>query len=278
MKKRILILVAWLFSGTAAAAPADNEQIAQLLDYLGVREVIEQAPAVLGAAISAQAQQSPNEPTSQNPGAAAPLTLAMRRDLEAQLKPQALSQAVTRYLRERYNADMFERAQRRLQEPLAKRARYFDLAMTQPGAEKNLRDFLRQSRSEPAQAAAAGIAANNEARRTLLREIDTASATSSLMATLQSAIAARLRGEIDATLLRDAIVERQRFLAPLAVDYLFYDYRYLRDDELRDYRDLWRDDAVQALLDMGRQALLTAIVGEVTLPPPSLTPLPGPPQ
>lgn len=284
LKRRInacaLVIIALLFSTLAAAAPsaeADNERIAQALDLLGLRALLEQAPAVLAVAAEAEAQ------FQQTPASAA----KWRRELEAQLKPQLLSREAASYLRERYRADTFQQAQQRLAEPIAKRARYFDLAMTQPGAEKNLRDFLTQSELPTLhnglnqtgvtriQANSATAASGTAARRALLMEIDAATASSLLTATLQSAIAARVRqaagsGGIDAGLLSDEIAERQRYLAPLAVEYLLYDYRYLRDDELRAYRDLLRDEAVQWLLDVGRQAVLHAIVGEVT--PPSVPP------
>lgn len=255
------------FATLACAAPssADTQQIAQLLDQLGVRAVLEQTPLVLTAAADAEAQFLDSKPQPAN----------WRRDLETQLKPQLLLQNVTRYLHEHYRADSFRQAQQRLQEPLAKRARYFDLAMTQPGAERNLREFLRQNGLDRKSAAPAG----SDPRRAVLSDIEAASKTSLLMATLQSAIAARVSlaaggGAIDGALLNDAVAERQRYLAPLATDYLLYDYRYLRDDELRDYRELLRDEAVQGLLDRCRQALLTAIVGELTPP----TQPPNPPQ
>ncbi|HET8711983.1 MAG TPA: hypothetical protein VFM32_11445 [Spongiibacteraceae bacterium] len=265
---------AQLLAAVASAAPApavDSGQIAQLLDQLGVRAALEQAPAVLAAAFDAETQfeqaQSPS-PSESSPEQKA-LTAGTRRDLEAQMQPPALLQAVTRNLREHYSADTFRRALQRLQEPLAKRARYFDLAMTQPGAEKNLRDFLAQRRAEAKDGK--GDASDADARRAVLRDIDAASGTSLLAATLQSAIAARVqqvsgKAAIDTGLLNDEIAERQRYLAPLAVDYLLYDYRYLRDDELQEYRDLLRDEALQTVLDICRQAVLTAIVGELTLP------------
>jgi len=254
------IAVAAPASTDKASAPADNEQIAQLLDQLSVRALLEQAPAVLIAATEAEAQFRQTSLQSAN----------WRRELEAQFKPQSLQQEVARYLRDRYRADTFRQAQQRLQEPLAKRVRYFDFAMTQSGAEKNLREALAAHKAEHSDDAT--DESGSASRRALLGEIDTATASSLLTATLQSAIAARVKqaagsGVIDAAALQAEIAERQRYLAPLTIDYLFYDYRYLRDDELRDYRDLMRDETVQWLLDVCRQALLAAIVGELTPPP-----------
>lgn len=270
----LLFASAALFTTVASAAltpkptaTIENEQIAQLLDQLGVQALLAQTPAVLAAASEAETQFLGAKPQPAN----------WRRDLETQLKPQALLQSVTNFLRERYRAETFQSAQQRLQEPIAKRARYFDLAMTQPGAEKNLKDFLIQNglmKNDPKHKTENE---NIAARRVLLQEIDTASASSLLTATLQSAIAARVRqaatrSAIDVALLSDEIAERQRYLVPLAIDYLLYDYRYLRDDELHDYRDILRDDNVQWLLDVCRQAVLMAIVGEIT-PPPTAQPI-----
>ncbi|MFT3929437.1 MAG: hypothetical protein QM709_03970 [Spongiibacteraceae bacterium] len=284
LMKALLIMVGaqcFVLGAHAAPANADAEQIAQVLDLLGVRALIEQTPAILTPAIEAETQFLGSKPQPAN----------WRRDIEAQLKAPIILQNVTRFLHERALArkdspakansrsDIFLRVQQRLQEPIAKRARYFDLAMTQPGAEKNLRNFLAQNglgQSDAAAKKSEAAASGDDARRAVLREIDSASSSTLLMATLQSAIAARVRQAasgraVDAALLQDEIAERQRYLEPLAIDYLAYDYRYLRDDELHEYRDLLRDDNVQWVLDICYQALLAAIVGE-------LTPLPVKPQ
>jgi hypothetical protein len=297
LKKRInvsaLTFIALLCSTMTLAAPApvaDGEQIAQLLELLGLRALIEQTPLVLDSAIEAETRfQQAGQAQS-----ATPQQAAWRRELETQLKPQLMLQGVTRYLRERYRPDMFRQAQLRLQDPIVKRVRYFDFAMTQPGAEKNLREFLEQNgliknglagteHSQNAYAkngsehdASSADEHSTEARRALLREIDTATASSLLTATLQSAVAARVHqaagsGDaavlVDVKIMEEEIIERQRYLMPLAVNYLFFDYRYLRDDELKEYRDLMRTEAVQWLLDIGRQAMITAITGGVTPPP-----------
>ncbi len=268
-----LITVFAAMNAVAAPAAAGNDQLAQVVDQLGVGALIEQTPMILAAAIEAETQFLGTKPQPAN----------WRRELEAQLKSPAVLQRVTHFLRERSQArgdsgaDPFARAQQRLQEPIAKRARYFDLAMTQPGAEKNLREFFLQNglAQKPAQTSPNKSIDNSspfvtDGRRAILREIDDASSSSLLMATLQSAVAARVRqaagGTVDGVLLKDEIAERQRYLAPLTVDYLLYDYRYLRDDELQHYRDLLRDDSVQWILDVCTQAVLAAIVGDIAPP------------
>ncbi len=260
-----MLTAALIATTDAKAAPAANDAdaVASVLDQLGVTALIEQTPLILSAAIETETQFLGAKPQPAN----------WRRDLEAQLKTAALQQSVLRFVRERASADTLKKAQQRLQQPLAKRVRYFDLAMMQPGAEKNLRAYVAAS------ASTAAVAPTEAARRKVLAEIDAASASSRLMATLQSAIAMRVReaaggGQRDAVLLSDEMAERQRYLAPLAVSYLAFDYRYLRDDELQDYRDLLRDDSVQWLLDISRQALIATLLGELTPP----TKPPAPPQ
>ena len=257
---RALLFIVFLSAACAHAAPAADAQITQVLDLLGVRAVLEQAPQVLDAAAAAQAHFQPAA------------GVKSRRDLEEKLRPQVLATSVARYLRDHYQAATFERALQRLQEPLAKRARYFDLAMTQTGADDNLREFFAHNGLPADSTPTAGDESGTQARRALLDEIDSATGLSQLTATLQSAIAARVRaaageGAPNTDRLQAEIAERRRYLAPLAAAYLRYDYRFLRDDELREYRDLMRDDAVQALLDLSRQAVLEAIAGELKPPP-----------
>jgi hypothetical protein len=255
-KARVLIIVAsLLFSWRAFAQNAQVlEQAQQLLDWLGFRALLEQVPATLDASINAEAHFRKATPQQ---------VANWRRELEPRLKPQQLYQDLAHYLGDRYVADTFQHAAQRLQQPLAKRARYFDLAMTQPGAEKNLRDFFAQN--EHAQSGA-------ETRRVLMQEIDAATASSLLIATMQTAIGDRVHQvaggpAADAATVQAQIAERQRYLASLTVAYLLYDYRYLRDDELSDYRDLMRDEKLQWLLDVGRQGLAATLEGDIKPPP-----------
>lgn len=247
----------WLFSfaaSFAAAQPAPVlQQTEQLLDWLGVLPLIDQIPLALTTALEAEAktQKAPPEQVA-----------AWRRQLEPRLQARRLKQDLVHYVAERYRLDTFRSADQLLQQPLAKRARYFELAMAQPGASKSLTEFRAQAHGEPSQT-----------RRDLAQEIDAASASSALAAALQTAIAERVHAiagqaaNDDATL-QAQIAERQRYLAPLTQQYLLYAYRYLRDDELAAYRDLLRDASVQWLLDVSRQGVL-ATLAEVKPPPDS---------
>lgn len=241
-----------LASALAAAQPAPVlQQTEQLLDWLGVLPLVDQIPLALNAAIDAEADTLKVTPQQ---------AAAWRRQLEPRLQPRRLKQDLVHYVAERYRLETFRSAEQLLQQPLAKRARYFELAMAQPGASKSLNEFRSQAQGEPPQA-----------RHDLAQEIDAASASSALAAALQTVITERVRASAgqsttDEATIQAQIAERQRYLAPLTQQYLLYAYRYLRDDELVAYRDLLRDPSVQWLLDVSRQGLLATLV-EVKPPP-----------
>lgn len=228
-----------------------QQQTRQLLDWLGIIALLDQAPQALSASVDAEAKFRSATPAQ---------TDAWRRELAPRLKPQQLQQDLVNYVAERYRAETFQRVEQVLQDPLAKRVRYFDLAMTQPGAVKNLPALRAQMHGEP-----------SPQRLELVQEIDAAGATSQLAAALQTGVSERVRRAAGAPASTDAVLqaeiaERQRFLAPLLVDYSLYAYRYLRDEELSAYRDLLRDAQVQWLLDVSRQGLAAALQGDVRPP------------
>lgn len=237
-------LLALVLAGAAQAqTPQVLQQTRQLLDWLGVLALLEQAPPTLAVSLDAEARFLQATPQQRE---------AWRRELEPKLKPALLQQALVQYVAERYKTETFQRAEELLQQPLAKRARYFDLAMTQASAVPGLRDYRLQLRTAP-----------QAQRRAIVQELDAASATSLLAAILQTGVSERVRRVADAG---DAVssaaqefVERQRFLAPLTEDYLLYAYRYFKDDELAAYRDLMRDADLQWLLDVSRQGLIAVL-------------------
>jgi hypothetical protein len=158
-----------------------------------------------------------------------------------------------------------------LQQPLAKRARFFDLAMTQPTAPPGLKAYRAQLQTAP-----------QPSRRAIVQELDAASATSLMAAILQTGVGDRVRRSADSVTagaegggdaqaqqakaqprssITQEFVERQRFLAPLTEDYLLYAYRYFKDEELIALRDLMRDAELQWLLDVSRQGLIATLEG-----------------
>lgn len=250
---RALRRVAWLALLAALPAQAQapqmqqlqqvQQQTRQLLDWLGVLALLDQAPATLALGLDAEAKFLQATPQQRD---------GWRRELEPKLKPALLQQALIRYVAERHRAETFQHVEELLQQPLAKRARYFDLAMTQASAVPGLRDYRQQLQATP-----------QPQRRALVQELDAASATSLLAAILQTGIGERVRRVADpgdkVSSTAQEFVERQRFLAPLIEDYLLYAYRYFKDDELAAYRDLMRDAELQWLLDVTRQGLIEVL-------------------
>ncbi len=231
-----------------------QQQTRQLLDWLGFSALLEQVPAALSVSLEAEARFR---------GATPAQTEAWRRALEARLKPQQLQQELVHYVAERYRAETVARATQVLQEPLTRRVRYFDLAMTQPGVAKNLPELRAQMHGEP-----------SPERRALIQDVDAAAATSLLVAVLQTGVTEHVRlaagaAPSEESLMQAETAERQRFLAPLTADYALYAYRYLRDEEIASYRDLLRDPQVQWLLDVSRQGLAAVLQGDVRPPPDS---------
>ncbi len=219
------------------------QQTRQLLDWLGVLALLDQTSTTLTNSLEAEAKF--RQATQQQ-------REGWRRELEPKLKSTALQQALIRYVADRYRPETFQRADELLQQPLAKRARFFDLAMTQPTAAPGLRDYRAQLQTAPQ--------AN---RRAVAQELDAAMATSLLTAILQTCIASRVQqvadGAVQAQCPVQEFVERQRFLEPFTEDYLLYAYRYFNDDELAAYRDLMRDAQLQWLLDVARQGLIAVL-------------------
>lgn len=254
----IALLVLLASNSGAQSLPTEKQkqeqQTQQLLDGLGLFALLEQAQPALQLALEAEGRFRNATPTQLD---------TWRRTLEPRFKPKQLQQDLVHYVAERYRADTFARVEQILQDPLARRARYFDLAMTQPGVAKNLTELRAQMHGEP-----------SPERRALIQDIDAAAATSLLAAVLQTGVTERVRlaagaAASDAAQLQAEIIERQRFLAPLIADYELYAYRYLRDEELSAYRDLLRDAQLQWLLDVSRQGMIAVLQGDVRPPPDS---------
>ncbi|MDB6063764.1 MAG: hypothetical protein JWM78_3867 [Verrucomicrobiaceae bacterium] len=254
-KPRLAPLLFAVFALLASATQAQNPQVLQqtrqLLDWLGFIQLLEQMPQALNVSIEAEAHFRNATPAQVE---------AWRRELEPRMKQQQMQQGLIYYVAERYRADTFQRVAQILQEPLTKRVRYFDLAMTQPGTAKSVSDLRAQMHTEP-----------SPTRRGLVQEIDAVGGTSLLAAVMQTGISERVRRAAgdpasDDTVLQAEIEERQRFLAPLTADYSLYAYRYLRDEELASYRDLLKDAQLQWLLDISRQGLTAVLQGDVRPP------------
>jgi hypothetical protein len=215
----------------------------QLLDWLGVLALLEQAPPVLVQALAAEAEFRQAKPAQ---------VKVWQRRLAPTLTAAHLQQRAIRYVAARHQESSYRQAQTLLQGALAKRVRYFELAMTQPGVAAELRAFLAETGAVSAE------------RRALIRQLVGVAGTDTLVALLQTEISERVRRAAGAPAtapgqLADELAERQRHLAGPTEDYLLYAYRYLRDGELVEYRQLLEDRDLQWLLEISRQAVTAAL-------------------
>ena len=216
------------------------ETTRQLLDWLGVDGVIEQTNAIAELALQSEARFRRATPAEQ---------AQWRRALLPRLNPTTLRERIVRATAAQVPAATLQQALTRLQMPLPRRARYFELALAQPGSATGLKDFRARFDAEP-----------NPARRQLAKQLVETSAAAALVACWQSAISAeveKLAGGAP-TKPADAVRERTLHLTPLAEAHALYTYRYFSDAELGTYRDILADDAVQAVLDASRRNLLSA--------------------
>lgn len=234
----------------AAPATGPRQETAELLEWLGVVEVIEQAPTALDYALAAERRQR---------DAAARDESAWRRALAGQFNARRLRQQVVDDVVAQRKPALFRHAYALLQQPLPRRLQYFGQAMEERGAAANLRDFLSRL----------PVLAPPPERRAEIEAIDEALGYSRLVATLQSyaARAAHLEAGAQAQQLApiaDEIAARHAHLRPLLVDYLLYAWRYVKSEELAAYRKLLLEPQVQEVARLGHEALERALAG--TLP------------
>lgn len=242
-------MLGWIGSVAAqpVAAPLDPVQLEttrQLLDWLGVDAIIEQTSHIAEQALLSEAKFR-NARTAEQ--------AEWRRRLLPQLNTTTLRERIARGVAQDVDAATLQQALTLLQMPLPRRARYFELAMAQPGAAAGLKDFRTQFEATP-----------NPARRQLARALVTAGGTTELLAQWQTAISAATMASTGAddtamnSLQEDAVKERVRHLAPLAEAHALYTYRYLTDAELGTYRDTLGNAAIQKVIEVCRRNLAQA--------------------
>lgn len=228
-----------------AAAPDALAVSRQLGGWLGVDALLEQTPFILGQALQAEAKLR---------GAPTATQAQWRQTLAARTQPTALRERMARQLAQALDVQVLQQAAAVLDAPLARRARYFDLAMTQPGAGLGFQAFRLESKNQPTTAA----------RRQLIKAIVDSNGDTLLLAQWQTTLSAEVErvasGQAPARRLQeDAVRERMRFLAPRAEEYALYAYRYLTDAELQTYLDQLRSAEVQQVLEVCRRNLAQAL-------------------
>lgn len=202
-------------------------QTAQLLEWAGALALLEQARPLAMLVL----RDEPKPPS---------LSPQLQRELLQKFEAHPLQQALIARIATQLPAETLAQAQTALQQPLAKRVRFFERALTQPQVEQEWQQWREQT--PPAAAA----------RLQQLRAIDAAARDSQLTAQLQTSVqhaVQRQLGIADDKLQTEAIAERTKHLQAFTEQYLLYAYRYLRDDELQQYEQLLRDPALQQLFE-----------------------------
>lgn len=237
-----LLPLLWLASAGALAAPTDGArtEARQLLELLGISAVLAQTPNAVAYAINAEREAR---------GVSAREASGWQRRVALRVNDKQLREAiVARVVAERIAAG-FRHAHALLEQPPARRVRYFEEAMGQRGAAANLRDFFQSppTRQPP------------PARLALLQSLDEASSSTELVALLQTLAARAVRGaagllttEPPAT---EEVAVRQRWLRPRLLDYQRYSYRYLKDEDLAAYLEVLRAPQVQQVVTAAVMAL-----------------------
>lgn len=212
-----------------SALPVRADQLAQtrqLLEWSGALTLLEQARPVAQLVLNNEQNQVP-----------AP----QQRELLQRLDSKSLQQALIARIAAQLPAETLAQAQTALQQPLAKRVRFFERALTQPRVETEWQQWREQTPPPSA------------ARLALLRAIDAAARDSRLAAQLQTEVERAVRRQLgiaDDGMQAEAVTEREQHLQIFTEQYLYYAYRYLRDDELQQYAQLLQDNALQQLFDL----------------------------
>lgn len=241
------LLALFPIAGLAQSTPATLAVSRQLTDWLGVDALLEQTPQILAQALQAEARQR---------DAPAATQAQWRQALSARTQQTPLREYMARQLAQAVTPQVLQQAAAALDAPLPRRARYFDLAMAQPGAGLGFQAFRLESKTQPSTA--------TPARRQLIKAIVDSNGDTLLLAQWQTTLGAAVEqvasGQAPVQRLQDdAVRERMRFLAPRAEEYALYAYRYLTDAELQTYLDQLRSAEVQQVLEVCRHHLARAL-------------------
>lgn len=244
-----------------AQSATQRRSAAEVMEWLGVTAVVEQAPTALDYALAAERRAR---------DVASSVESSWRRALANDFSVRTLREALLDNVMAHYDAQLFRHGGALLQQPIARRVRYFEQAMTQRGAPGNLREFLERL----------PVTAPAPERRQQIEAIEARLRYAEQVATLQSYAARAVQltaGPSPVAVMgpiEEEIALRQRYLQPLLIDYLLYAWRYLKVEELAAYEALLAEPPVQRLLEIGHEALVTTLAG--TLPtPPADEPAPG---
>ena len=251
--RRTLIAIAACLALLAPVPASAEADVERLMEWLGISAAARQADRIIGQNLRLLSQ----------PPAGEALSDEQQQYLHSKLSAATGADTVlanTRAYIAQHLPVSSAKAERILMEPLAVRARNFDVAMEMAGSFEKFQSFTEQLQDNPPP----------EQRRALLRRLDNALRSSAIAALLQTEIeitsrlaAARLSDTSkpfqDNRLSSHRQAQRRQYMAEVAMQLNLFSYRYMQDEELSQYIALLEDSSIQELLDISEQGLLQGL-------------------
>ncbi len=250
---RLAVVCLILFFPSAVWAEPDVDR---LMEWLGISAAVRQVDRIIDQNLALSDDSSPAE----QPGSGQHSNKqALRQKLVAATGASALLANTRAYIAQHLPI-VSTRAEAILAEPMAVRARNFDVAMEMAGSFDKFQAFLQQLKENPV----------SEQRLLLIQRLDTALRTSAIAALLQTEIEttshllmARLNDNHasvqDAWLNDSRQQQRRQHMADMASKLNLFSYRFMKDEELTQYVELLEDSSIQALLRVSEQGLLQGL-------------------
>ena len=252
LRRAVICLTAYCTLLAPAMAWADPD-VERLMDWLGVSAAVNQVDRIIEQNLALLNH--------------APLTAGLDAGQKQVLRQKLLAATGTDTLLANTRAYIAQhlpvtsaRAEAILAEPMAVRARNFDVAMEMVGSFEKFQSFVQQLEKKPPA----------EPRLALIQRLDSALRSSAIAALLQTEIeitshllASRLStssNPFQGTGLSDSRqIQRQQHMAEVALKLNLFSYRYMKDEELAQYIELLEDSSIQGLLDVSERGLLQGL-------------------
>ncbi len=245
----LLISQAIFAQNTSEEIKPELEQIAE---WLGIKEIASQADRVIDQTL-VQLEQSTDT--------------ALNDEQKNQLRQTLQNNVGSSVLFEKILTDVsqqptntIDEVYAQLSKPVVIRARNFDIAMEMSGAIEKYQRFKQELENKPI----------NTDRKNLLLRLDQALKISAIAARLQTDMenyCQRLAKKLINTELNSqlAVIEEEKYRQ--RKDYLIqqllplnaYSYRFMKDEELREYVEIIESDSVQATLNYYQQSMIRVL-------------------
>lgn len=257
--RSLLLLAVWLPLLLQAQTRIEPSPAHIALRGLGISAAISQLDNLIAQTVSRMAADS-----------TPPWSEARQQQLQQQLQAvtgtAVIQPAVERQVASKLSAPA-SKGITLLQDELVMRVRNFDVSLEMRGAVDKFQRFQQQLQLDDIL----------RQRLELLERMDTALQMSKTAARLQTELeqsAIRLASDPEhavPTALEGLSAQKQHFrqqhLAKVLVQLNLYSYRYLQDEELRQYVEILEQEPVQALLAVCQQALWQSLSAAISQPP-----------